>query len=121
MMHRQKGVSTAGWLLLLGVLSTFVLMGMRLVPAYMEFMSVERAFNAISDPGSKIKTPLAVRKALTKRFNVDNVDTINSADVKIDARGEKMRIWIDYEVRVKMISNIDAVVSFSKEVFIKHR
>lgn len=121
MMHRQKGVSATGWLFLLGVLSFIVLMGMRLVPAYMEFMSVERAFNAIEDPENKIKTPTAVRRALTKRFNVDNVDTINSADVKIDTRGEKMRVWIDYEVRVKMVSNIDAVVSFSKEVFIKHR
>ena len=114
----QKGMSAIGFLVFFIGISFVALLGMRIIPAYVEFMSVERAFNAVRDSGAEFRTSASIRKALTKRFIVDSVRTINSGDVKVDTRGEKIHVWIDYEVRVHIVSNIDAVVSFNKEMFI---
>jgi hypothetical protein len=47
-----------------------------------------------------------------RRISIDDVDRVREGNVKIENRQGKLTIRVTYEVRIPMVANIDAVVSF---------
>lgn len=113
----QQGMTAIGWLIVLGLIAFFVLLALRLTPGYLEFATVKSSLESLkNEPGITQKTPAEVRSMLGKRFDINDVKSIGSKDVKIDSQGGRMRVWVDYEVRTKVIGNVDVVTTFQDEV-----
>ncbi|MFN2308764.1 MAG: DUF4845 domain-containing protein [Gammaproteobacteria bacterium] len=113
----QRGMTAIGWLIVLALIAFFVLLALRLTPGYLEFMTVKGSLQSLRDePGITQKTPAEIRAMLGKRFDVNDVKTIGSKDVMIESQGGRLRIWVDYEVRVPVLGNVDAVTTFTDEV-----
>ncbi|MFP5505546.1 MAG: DUF4845 domain-containing protein, partial [Gammaproteobacteria bacterium] len=109
----QQGMTAIGWLIVLGLIAFFVLLALRLTPGYLEFATVKSSLESLkNEPGITQKTPAEIRNMLGKRFDVNDVKSIGSKDVKIDSQGGRMRVWVDYEVRTKVIGNVDVVTTF---------
>lgn len=113
----QQGMTAIGWIIVLGLIAFFVLLALRLTPGYLEFMTVKGALESLkNEPGITQKTPAEIRSMLGKRFDINDVKTISSKDVKIDSQGGRMRVSVHYEVRVPVLGNVDAVSVFQDEI-----
>jgi len=53
-----------------------------------------------------------VKDLILKKLQVDDVDTVTSEHINIDSTGKKRMVSIEYEARVHMVGNLDAVVVF---------
>ncbi|MFA7387550.1 MAG: DUF4845 domain-containing protein [Thiohalobacteraceae bacterium] len=113
----QQGMTAIGWIIVLGLIAFFVLLALRLTPGYLEFATVAASLESLEkEPGITEKTAPEIRSMLGKRFDVNDVKTVDSRDVKIENKGGRLRVWVDYEVRVPVLGNIDAVSKFNKEI-----
>lgn len=114
--HRQRGMTFIGWLLLFGLLGTLVMVGLRLLPAYMEYGKVRSSIEAVAASSNAQTSNADIRRTLGARFQVNQIDTVSPADVTISREGGVLTLSIEYEYRTPMIANIDAVVMFAKTV-----
>ena len=111
-MRRQSGMGIIGLFLIIAVGLFFVIIGVKLVPAYLEYFAIKRAFVSTIQNDSQNASPKNIRDALDRRFDVDLVKSINSSDVEITKNGAKYAITADYNVSIPLLSNVSLRVDF---------
>jgi len=111
---RQKGMTMIGWLIVLALIGFFTLLVLRLGPIYLKNYEVKSHLKGLhQEPLITKKTNAEIRKLLTRRFEIDSLDdTIKPDMIKIDSGEGRIKIRIQYEVRTKILGNVDALVSF---------
>jgi hypothetical protein len=109
----QQGMTAIGILMIL-VLCGFILMiVIKLFPAYMESFKIDSALEGLtSDSRVQGASDAQVKDLILKKLQVDDVDEIKAKDIQIVSEGSKRKVYIDYERRVHMMGNVDAVVTF---------
>lgn len=113
---RQRGITFLGLVILVAFVGIFVYAGIRLVPAYMEYMSVARALDAVKTDVSGGVTQQSIRNSIEKRFEVDDVTSINSRDIEIGRDRDTFTVRAAYNVTARFIANVDFLVTFDKTV-----
>jgi hypothetical protein len=117
LVKKQRGMTAVGWLIVLGMLSFFVLLVLRLAPGYLEFYKVKNVLESLKDePYLGNKTPMEIRNLLQRRIDVNAIDSIQAKDIKIEQQNGKTTIATKYEVRVPILGNVDAVSKFEKSI-----
>ena len=115
--HHQRGMTAIGWLLVLGLIAFFALITLRLVPLYLEFTKVASVFESLeNEPGITGMSRLEIIKLVEKRFNVNDIANVNAKDTKVSKDKGRLTVSIEYERREHVISNIDVVTTFEKQV-----
>jgi hypothetical protein len=113
--REQRGIALIPLLFVAAVLVIAGTVGLRLFPIYQEFMTVNSVLKDVAAEGAANRSMREIWGATSRRFQVNSVDNVRQEHLKLEQRGDKRVIVLDYEVRTRMISNIDAVVSFKKE------
>lgn len=115
MRSRQRGATALGILTIVAILGLGLYAVARLVPLYMEYMSVTRALEqtAKEEPGGN---PQTLRNSLNRRWSVEDITSISYRDIEIKRQGNgyTMRAW--YRAEAPFVSNISLVVDFDKIV-----
>jgi len=117
MRHRERGVTFLGWIVLLIPIGMVLYACIRLTPIYLEYMKVARTLEQLRDEntGNALEAR-ALRYAIEKRFDVEDVRIINKDDIKITKQGSGYTILADYYDTVPFIANVSLMVEFKKSV-----
>lgn len=110
--HGQGGLTLLGFLFALLVIGLCLTVAFRLGPLYLDNYTVAQSFEALGDNDARTLSDQGIREKLYKNFVVNNVDDIDLKAVKIDRSAEKILVSLDYERRVQLLGNVDAVVKF---------
>ncbi|WJW76140.1 DUF4845 domain-containing protein [Thiohalobacter sp. IOR34] len=114
---RQQGMTLIGWLFVLGLIGFFAILSLRLMPNYLEFFKVSSSLESLSsEPGITQKPKTEIRKLLNRRFEVNDVEHVSADDIRISKEDGRLKVRVEYEVRVPVMGNVDAVTRFEKEV-----
>jgi len=114
---KQKGMTLIGLAMVLGILAFFVLITLRLLPPYMEFFKVTSILSSMEkDAEVASKTIPEIRKMILARFIIDTVDGIKADDILIEKQGGLTILKAEYEARVPIMGNVDAIITFNKEI-----
>lgn len=112
-MHKQRGVSMLGFMLVAVVVIMFAVLAMKLVPAYIEYFSVKKILNAMGqDSEIKAMSNADIRSAFSKRADVGYVTVVKPSDLNIDRSGGNLVISTEYEYRTPLVANISLIVDF---------
>jgi hypothetical protein len=113
----QKGITGIGIAAILAVGAFFVLISMRLFPIYVEHFSVTTHLeNLAADSATKRMTDKEMWKKLRTTFDIDDVDNVKEEHLFVDRdKGGGVTLAIEYEVRTKMLGNVEVVVVFADE------
>lgn len=110
--HNQHGLSLLGFIFVLVLVLFFTYIGIKLVPIYLNHMSVMSEVKAVaSEPGSADKSPNTIRRELLRRLGVSYVDHVEPQHITIE-RGDQVLLVVRYDVEQHLIGNIDAIVRF---------
>jgi hypothetical protein len=110
---RQRGIGMVGVLVGLGVAALLLTLGVRLAPPYMQFLTVRSAMNDLSeDADLQGKGRAEVMSKLGRRLEVNSVDDLPAGAFSIEQKDNGRQLVAAYEVRVHLLSNIDAVLVF---------
>jgi hypothetical protein len=115
MRSRQRGATFLGILTIVAIIG-FGLYGLiRVVPLYLEYTAVVRAMEQTAKEESGA-TPQTLRSALTRRWMVEDIKSIDpkEIDIKREGTGYTMRAW--YRAEAPFVSNVSLVVDFDKTV-----
>lgn len=121
-MQYQKGMSGPGWILVLALIAFFTLLGLKVIPVYMNSMTVGSVLSDMEEePGLGRKSPAEVLETLSKRLSINMIRDIGRDEIYLESDKDAYYIDIAYEVRRDFIGNIDLVLSFNKSAEISKR
>jgi cytochrome c oxidase assembly protein Cox11 len=114
----QQGLTVTSWIVLLAILIFFILLGVKMVPTYMEFHSMSQVLESIKqDTKLKKVTPKQLRVAFIRRIDINGIyDFDQKENLKISKAKGKTSMTLDYEVRKPVAGNVQVVMIFHKEV-----
>ncbi|MEX0731347.1 MAG: DUF4845 domain-containing protein [Aquisalimonadaceae bacterium] len=116
----QRGIGAPGLLLILTLLGSIALVGVRLWPVYVESFEVSSILSALEgEMSGRNASRSDLRQAIERRFQVNNITRVRRDQVTFAASQGGTEIVIAYEVRIPLIANLDLVAHFRKEALIR--
>jgi len=109
--QRQSGMSMLGMLSILLMVGFFVLCGIRIIPPYIEYLSVRDIISRMAiETDAATESPSDIRRKLANIFNTNQIYELEYKDVEIYQKSGKTYIDANYEVRLPIAWRIDAVL-----------
>lgn len=109
-----------GWLIVLALIAFFVLLALRIVPAYLEYFKVVSALESLEEEtGWSDVTPRTIRDLIERRFDISYVYSITPNQVSIKSAGAYYVVTAKYTAREHIVGNIDVLMSFNKQVRVR--
>ena len=98
------------WMAILGFLGV---MGMKLMPSYIEFFTVKKMLKAMEEQGDLKGTVRDIRMAFDKRNAIEDVKNVRPDDLEITKEGGEAVVTANWSVRVPLVYNISACLDFT--------
>ena len=113
-MHRQRGVTFVG-MILIGALIVFVaIIGIRLVPAYIEYATIKGHLRDLArSPDARGGSVREIQQLFNRRAQIDNIKSVAGEDLDVIKDGDQVTISAPYSTRVKLIGNVSACIDFN--------
>lgn len=113
-MKRQRGMGFAGVLAILVGIIFLAIIGMKMVPAYLEYFAIKQAVAAITQGGQLRNATVAdVRKAFELRQAIDDFTSVGPKDLEITKDGSEIVISFAYEKRIPLFYNLSILIDFA--------
>jgi hypothetical protein len=105
---KQAGMTFLGMLIVIAALICIAVVGMKVAPAYIEFMNVKNAIKrAISSVDTVDKKSIAT--AFDKSAAVDNISVVKGSDLVVNGNA----VSVDYQVTIPIVANASVLLDFS--------
>lgn len=114
MRYRQLGVSLMGLIAAAVVLIFCALLGMKLVPSYLEYNAVKKALSGIGADSRGRNTSVGdIRRAFENRSSIDDINSVKSSDLEITKEGNGFSIVASYRREIPLFANIGVFIDFT--------
>lgn len=116
MRKSQQGMTFLGLLILLTFVGLFVYAGIRLIPLYLEYMSVAKTLDNLKSEADASSTVQSIRNSLERHFEVDDIKALDWRDIQIQRQGNSWEVEAAYDAQAPFVANISFSVHFDKTV-----
>jgi Tfp pilus assembly major pilin PilA len=113
MKTRQHGVTLSGLLVGAFVVAMLALLGMKVVPEYMEHRQIVSAVKKIAAAADPASSVAQIRGAFDRQANVDYISAITGADLEVTKEGGAIVVSFAYEKRVPLFANVSLLLDFT--------
>ncbi len=111
---RQRG-SIYTTMIMVALVGFFLVAALKIVPAYIDHNVVTNAMQGIAANNDMAGMSIAeIRTSLMRTLNTNRVEGFDATNVVIARVGNQEFVDINYEARVPLFYNIDAVVKFEE-------
>ncbi len=112
-LRKQQGISISGLMFWVVILVLIAILGMKVVPAYIENSAIEKVFNAIvTDDSLQNATASQIRQSFIKRAQIDRIEVVTAKDIVINKEKGKTQLSVNYTVLIPLFSNISLHIDF---------
>jgi hypothetical protein len=113
-LHKQRGLGFIGLVFVFAVVAVVVLLGLKLVPVYLELFSVKKVMAAMAQ-GEEVKsgTVTDIRKSFDRRAVIDNIQAVTGADLEIAKDAGETVVVATWQHRVVLFTGYTLLVDFS--------
>ncbi|MDF1528840.1 MAG: DUF4845 domain-containing protein [Sedimenticola sp.] len=116
LISKQRGMTLTGWMTVIALIIFFALLGLRIVPIYLENLTVKDVVEALEqEPLITKRSAHEVKSMIMKRLDINGVYDLKSDQVTVKKSPGVMTIDITYTVQKKLVGNMDLLVSFSEK------
>jgi len=113
--NKQKGASLLTIMIYLIIGGVFFSVGFKLYPAFWDYKLVDSVLTDVSQDNDELSKPLTrLRQDIAKKFRINQITLPEKDSLVIKQEKGVVHFDLDYEVRVPMFYNVDAVVTFNK-------
>ena len=112
---RQRGMGLLA-LMFWALISVFVfIVVLKLIPVYKENLAIKTTLSAIaSDSVIQNREKWEIRKLFNERAEIDDISSVNGADLEIDKEDGKIVLGIAYSVKTPLFANISLYINFNE-------
>jgi hypothetical protein len=109
----QRGMSIPGMMLIAAMVGFFVMCTIRLAPRYLEYLSIREIVETIASEYNPEEEDIPdIRRRIDSMFNTNQIYDLQPKDVEVFHKDGRTYIDANYESRVPIMGNIDAVMTF---------
>lgn len=114
MPKQQRGLSFSGFIFGAVLLVFLAILGLRLVPAYMQAAEIKNIFVTIAhDPDMQKASIHDIKASFDKRASIDAITAIHSDDIDISTGDDgRPLLSASYSVKVPLVANISLIIEF---------
>ena len=109
--RRQRGMTILGFLMVSAVIIIFALVGFRVLPAYIEYFTVQKALQATLAEAGNL-TPQDIRRSLERRIAADYIDSVRASDVTVTKEGNQIVASLAWQKILHMVGNASILLEF---------
>ena len=112
---RQRGMGLLA-LMFWALISVFVfIVVLKLIPVYKENLAIKTTLSAIaSDSVLQNREKWEIRKLFNERAEIDDISSVNGADLEIDKEDGKIVLGTAYSVKTPLFANISLYINFNE-------
>lgn len=119
MVSKQAGMTMMSWLIVLGIAVFFILIGIKMIPAYLENRSVQQVLtNMENDREVRSMSKGEMKKSFFKRLKINSVYDFSRDSLKFQKEKFGTRVNVNYEVRKPVAGNVEILMTFSNSALI---
>lgn len=116
-LSRQRGISSAGVLLIAVLLGLFFTVGLKVGPLYVDHNLITGLCQDLIDNGeANGMTVNEVRDRISSTLRINNVTDIDLNSIHMRKENGEAIITVAYEKRVPLIANLDIVATFDESL-----
>ena len=111
-MKKQRGMGALGIFLLLALFIGAAIVGMKMVPAYLEYYAIKRAFQKLSGDldGASVKD---IKMKFSNHATIDDIKSVQPDDLEISKEGGKVVVSASYQVTIPLAGNVSLLMDFN--------
>lgn len=101
-------------MLVVAMVGFFVMVGIRMVPRYLEYLSIREIVETVAREYNPDEEDLGdIRRRIDTMFNTNQINDLQPKDVEIFHKEGRTYIDAGYEVRVPVMGIVEAVMNFN--------
>jgi|TARA_B100001059_G_scaffold193348_1_gene197052 hypothetical protein len=110
-------MSIIGWLFVLALVAFFASTAFKMLPHYMDYMSLEKIITSVeTEKGREITTVGDFYSYVNSGMTVNSIRDVKLEDIlKVKIENNEFHAHLKYEKREPLIENLDLVANFDKE------
>lgn len=113
-MRKQRGVTLSGFMVWAVIAIIAALIGFKLLPPYIEFLSIQAQLKAIAtDPEGRQGVRRVVEDLFQRRAAIENISAISGKDIQIAKEGDRVVLSAEYSQCVPFVLNIRVCMDFT--------
>jgi len=113
MRKKQLGVGLGGLMMGSVIVIVVAMVGIKLLPSYIEFFAIKKAVNAIASEKAGGASVVEIRKSFDARATIDDISSIKSADLEITKDGGQLVIAARYRKEIGLVGNVGVYIDFA--------
>jgi predicted membrane protein len=115
MVKKQSGMTMLSWLIVLAIVVFFILIGIKMVPTYLENYSIKQVLkNMENDRDVRAMSAGEMKKSFLKRLKINSVYEFDRDAIKIKKEKSGTSFKVDYEIRKPVAGNVSIIMVFSE-------
>ncbi|MEC8356140.1 MAG: DUF4845 domain-containing protein [Pseudomonadota bacterium] len=116
-LSRQRGISSAGVLLIAVLLGLFFTVGFKVVTLYVDHNLITGLCQGLIDNGeANSMTVTEVRDRISSTLRINDVTDFDLNSIRLRKENGEAIITVAYEKRVPLIANLDIVATFDESL-----
>jgi type II secretory pathway pseudopilin PulG len=109
-MHkRQQGISLVGLIVVLAVLGFFLMLGLKIVPTYMEYRAIQNAIVTAKATGGGVAE---IQRSFDAAATAGYIDSISSRDLIIEKNNGETDISFAYEKKIPLVGPASLLLEY---------
>ena len=115
-MHRQRGITLIGWLVLLTPFALVVYACSRLVPVYLNYLDVSQTLDQVASEyrAGGASSVSQIRESIEKHFVIDEVNYPTAEQIMITRDGAGWHLEAAYDDYAPLFGPVSIQVQFDK-------
>lgn len=112
MRRRQGGLSMLGFLFVAAVVIVCVMVGFRVMPAYIEWYSVTKALEQSLTDTKDLNSAAEIRNAFQRRADAGYIESVSSKDIEIVKAKNEVTASISWTRKLPLVANVSLFLEF---------
>jgi hypothetical protein len=113
---RQSGVSLLGFIFVAAVVLSLAMIGFRVLPAYIEYFSVEKVLRQVLDTSREGVTIAEFRRDFDLKASVGYIDSVRGTDVDLSKQDNKLVASANWTRTLPLVGNVSLLLDFNATV-----
>jgi Domain of unknown function (DUF4845) len=112
--NKQQGMTFIGLVLVIAAVIFLAVIGMKVVPAYIEFMAVKKVVKRVADdPAFNDMGKNEIVKAFDKTASADYITVIKGSDLIVEKGTSGNVVTAAYQVTIPIVANASVLLDFN--------
>jgi hypothetical protein len=108
---RERGLTMTGFLFVAVVVVVVALICFRVIPAYIEYFSVQKALEGALN-ASKDLSKNEIKGLVSKRIDAEYIDSVKAGDIDVSKAGNVTTVSVSWQTKLHMVGNASIVLDF---------